>query len=528
MKRFLACTALAISLLAGGANAEALRFAGPVSPLTFDPHGTNDFTTTALFRQVYDSLVALTPDMKPAPGLAVSWTKKDDLTWTFKIREGVKFHDGSLMTAEDVVFSIMRSKDSGYYAAYFGQIEKAVAVDATTVDVTSKQPDPILPDKMVRMFIMSKAWSLANGLEAIPSLGATGTEAYSLRHENGTGAMRLKQHDPNVRTVFERFDDYWGEASGNVTEATYVPITSTPTRVSALLSGEVDLISDVPYQDIERIEATPQLQINKAPQLLWMQFEMDGSRDVALDVWDKQGNPLNANPFKDVRVRQAIAQAIDADVIVSRIMRGNARVVGIPSIPGFGGYQEDLDKRWPTDVERAKALLAEAGYPDGFAAQLNCPSERYANAEDICKAAVSMLARIGIDVRLKTYVWPEFAKLLVNGPSSSFHLIGVASSWDTQDAFTSLMMTRNPEAGEGFFNWALWHNEDLDKVAREIRITFDPAERQELYRKGIEIGKEQVYAVFLHQPFLVWSAKENIEGVMRPDSTLLLKDLKVN
>ncbi|CAH1654637.1 MULTISPECIES: ABC transporter substrate-binding protein [unclassified Chelatococcus] len=528
MKRLLACTAFAVSLMVGGAHAATLRFAGPVSPLTFDPHGTNDFTTTALFRQVYDSLVALTPDMKPVPGLAISWTKKDDLTWTFKLREGVKFHDGSTMTADDVVFSIMRAKGSSYYSAYFGQIDKAVAVDGSTVEVSSKQPDPILPEKMVRMFIMSKPWSLANGLEAIPSLGAAGSEAYSLRHENGTGPMKLRQHDPNVKTVFEKFDGYWGGGKGNVTEATYVPITSAPTRISALLSGEVDLVSDVPYQDIERIEATPNLQVRKSPQLLWMQFEMDGSRDVALDTWDKQGNPLKTNPFKDVRVRQAIAQAIDADTIAKRILRGNARVVGIPSIPGFGGYQEDLDKRWPTDVAKAKALLAEAGYPDGFTTQLNCPSERYANSEDICKAAVSMLARIGIDVKLKMYVWPEFAKMLVNGPNTSFHLIGVASSWDVQDAFISLMMTRDTKAGQGSFNWALWHNGEIDKIGQEIRVTFDPAKRQELYRKGIQIAKDQVYAVFLYQPFLVWSAKKNIDGTLRSDSTLLLQDLKLN
>lgn len=526
MKRIAVCAAFLLAGV-GLAQAASLRFAGPVSPLTFDPHATNDFTTTSLFRQVYDSLVGLTPEMQPTPGLATGWEKRDDRTWRFKLRDGVKFHDGTPMTADDVVFSILREKGSGFYSSLFGQIADVVAVDSLTVDVSTKEPDPILPQKMVRMFIMSKAWAQKNNLEKIPDLGAQGSEAYSIRHENGTGPMRLKEHQPGVKTVFERFDGYWGSAKGNVTEVTYVPITTAPTRVSALLSGEVDLITDVPLQDIERVQSTNGLSVNKAPQLLWMQLEMDGSREVALDVFDKQGKPLAANPFKDVRVRQAIAQTVDAKLIVDRIMRGNARVVGIPSIPGFGGYQADLDTRWPTDAAKAKALLSEAGYPNGFVTQLNCPAERYVNSEDVCRAVASMLARIGIEVRVKSFLWPEFARMLVNGPSSSFHLIGVASSWDTQDAFTSLMMTRNAKAGEGFFNWALWTNPEIDQIAREIRVTFDPAKRNELYRRGIEIGKQDVYAVFLYQPFLVWGAKNTISATVRPDSTLLLQDVVV-
>ena len=186
-----------------------------------------------------------------------------------------------------------------------------------------------------------------------------------------------------------------------------------------------------------------------------------------------------------------------------------------------------LHVRWPTDLAKAKGLLAEAGYPDGFAAQINCPSERYVNVEEVCRAVASMLARVGIEVRPKTYVWPEFARMLVNGPASSFHLIGVGSSWDTQDAFTALMMTRNPKAGEGFFNWAQWTNPELDQITREIRTTFDTARRTALYRRGIEIGKRDVHAVYLYQPYLVWAANKTVSGTVRPDSTVLLQDVVV-
>jgi peptide/nickel transport system substrate-binding protein len=508
-------------------GAASLRYAASAPPLTFDPHGTNDFATTAIFRQIYDSLVALDDTMEPVPGLALSWERQGDLAWRFHLRPGVQFHDGATLQAEDVAFSILRQRGSGFYSSLFGDITGAVVVDPTTVDVTSAHPDPILPAKMARMFIMSRAWSLAHDLQAIPNLGAQGSEAYSVRHADGTGPMMLKSQDPGVSTVLERFPKYWGTATGNLTEATYLPIGNPATRVAALLSGDVDVVVDLPLQDIDRVRHTPGFTVHQVPQMLWMQLEMDGTRTVALNVWDKAGHKLDANPFLDPKVRLAIAQTVDAKLIVDRVLRGNARVVGIPSIPGTGGYQADLDTHWPVDPAHAKVLLAEAGYPDGFITQLNCPTERYPSAEDVCRAVASMLGRIGIEVRVNPMVWPDFARMLVNGPDSSFHLIGVSSSWDVQDSFVSEMMTRNVKAGEGFFNWALWHNEALDKIAGELRVTFDPARRDALYREGLTIGRDQVYADFLYQPLLSWGGKDTVSGVVRPDATMVLQNVTI-
>jgi peptide/nickel transport system substrate-binding protein len=528
LKKTLLTAAVAFSLMGAPAQSAELRFAGTTPALTMDPHATNDFVTTAIFRQVYDSIVGFTLDMDLAPALATEWEYLGDNTWRFKLREGVTFHDGTPMTADDVAFSIMREKASSFYTALFGGITEAKVVDPLTVDVVSAAPDPVLPRKMTRLFVMSKTWAETNNSVAIPDLGAEGAEAFSVRHANGTGPMKLVSHDPAVRTEFERNANYWGDWSGNVDKATYLPIGSAPTRVAALLSGEVDLIVDLPLQDIKRVAATPGFKIEQSPQFLWMQLEMDGSRDVALDTWNKDQTPITSNPFKDVRVRQAIGQAIDASLIVDRVMLGNARVVGIPSVPGLGGYQEDLDTRWPTDVEHAKQLLAEAGYPDGFITQLNCPLERYVNTDDICRAVASMLAQIGIEVRVNGTVWPEFARMLVNGPSSSFHLIGTApNSFDTQDAFTSTMMTRDAEKKEGFFNWALYSNPIVDKVSRELPVAFDEAERTRLYREGLEAARDTVSAVYLHQPMISWGMEEGITAPIRSDATLTLQNVTV-
>lgn len=524
----LAAVCGALALAAFPASATTLRYAGTTPPLTMDPHSTNDFVTASLVRQVYDSLVGLTNDMDIEPGIAASWAPAGENTWRFTLREGVKFHDGTALAAEDVAFSIMRQKESALYRSMYGQIREAKVVDAKTVDVISQGPDPILPRKMVRLFVMSAAWAKANNVEKVPDLGAQGTEAYSLRHANGTGPMRLVLQEPGQRTTFERNRAYWGMFNGNVERAIYTPIASAPTRVAALLSNELDLITDVPLQDIERINAAAGFVVSSAPQQLFMQLEMDGTRDVALDIWDRNGQPLQANPFKDLRVRRAFAHAVDAKLIADRVMRGQAFVVGTAAAAGFGGYQKDLDIRWPTDVELAKKLLAEAGYPNGFIVQLNCPLQRYVNTEEICRATASMLARIGVEVRIKGMPWPEFARMLVNGPNSSFHLIGAAgNSGDVQDTFTSVMATRSREKGLGGTNWALWSNAEFDAVTAELVSTFDPAKRTELYRRGLTIGKEQVHAVYLHQPMLTWAMRRSVTVPARADSAVMLKDVTI-
>jgi peptide/nickel transport system substrate-binding protein len=481
-----------------------------------------------LVRQVYDSVVSLNDDMGIGPGLATEWSYRGNSTWRLVIRGGVTFQDGSALTADDVIFSILREKTSPLYGALFGDIQTATKVDANTVDVVSGVPDPILPRKMVRLFVMSQAWSKANGVEKVPDLGAQGTESFTLRHALGTGPMRLEVQEPGRRTVFQRNKAYWGAFPGNVDEAIYTPIGSGPTRVVSLLSGDLDLITDLPNQDIDRVKGQSGYKVAQVPQQLFMELEMDGSREVALEVFDKAGQPLKANPLKDVRVRQAFAQAIDANLIVQRVMRDQAVVVGTAAAVGLEGYQKDLDVHWPTDLAKAKSLLQQAGYPDGFAVQLNCPVERYINTEEICRAVASMLARIGVEVRVKTIVWPEFARLLVNGPNSSFHLIGAAgNSGDTQDTFVSVMATRDKQKNRGATNWAMWTNPEFDAVVDELVGTFDPKRRTELYRRGLSIGRDQVHAVYLHQPVLSWGMKQAVSVPARADGAVMLQALTV-
>lgn len=514
--------------LAQPVMAETLKFAGTTAALTFDPHSTNDFVTTSIVRQVYESLVELDADMNVVPGLATKWEPAGENTWRLTIREGVKFHDGSPMTAEDVAFSVKRQSSSPLYKTLFGGITDAKVVDASTVDIVSKSSDAILPVKLTRLFVMSEKWASANGVTAVPALGTQGSEAYSLRHANGTGPMLLAEQVPGQKTTFKKSPAWWGTYAGNVTEVVYTAIGSAPTRVAALLSGEVDMITDLPLQDIPRVEQTQGMAVVDGPQRLFMELEMDGTRDVALATFDKSGQPLTSNPFKDVRVRQAIAHGVNAELIVDRIMRGKAKVIGTGSAPGFSGYQADLDQRWAYDVELSKKLLAGAGYPDGFSTTLNCPLERYVNTEEICKAVSSMLARVGIDVKVNGMVWPEFAKMLTNGPDSSFHLIGAAgNSGDVQDTFVAIMATRDKDKGRGQQNWAMWTNPQFDAVTDELVKTLDEKRRTELYREGLTIARDNVHAVYLHQPFITWAMNAAVKIPVRADSTVMLQNVEI-
>ncbi|CAH1654688.1 MULTISPECIES: ABC transporter substrate-binding protein [unclassified Chelatococcus] len=516
----------AVLSLAQPVMAETLKFAGTTAALTFDPHSTNDFVTTSIVRQVYESLVELDADMNPIPGLAAKWEPVGESTWRLTLRPNVKFHDGSVMTAEDVAFSVKRQASAALYKTLFGNITDAKVVDGSTVDIISKGADPILPVKLTRLFVMSQKWATDNGVATVPALGTQGTEAFSLRHANGTGPMLLAEQIPGQKTVFKKNDAWWGTFKGNLTDAVYTAINSAPTRVAALLSGEVDMITDLPLQDIPRVEQTPKMSVVDGPQRLFMELEMDGTRDLALATTDKSGQPLKANPFKDVRVRRAIAHGINAQLIVDRIMRGKAKVIGIGSAPGFSGYQADLDQHWKYDVDLSKKLLAEAGYPDGFTTTLNCPLERYVNTDEICKAVSSMLARVGIDVKVNGMVWPEFAKMLTNGPNSSFHLIGAAgNSGDVQDTFVAVMATRDKSRGQQ--NWAMWTNPQFDAVTDELVKTLDPKRRNELYREGLKIARDNVHAVYLHQPFLTWAMTAAVKIPVRADSTVMLQNVEI-
>ena len=375
--------------------AKTIKWSMQGDSLTLDPHAQNEGPTTQVSRQVYEALVTRGLDMTIEPQLATKWSTTDPNTWIFKLREDVKFSDGSKMTSRDVVFSILRAKQrTSDFKEYISTVSGVEAIDDYTVKVTTSKPNPILLNQLSNIFVMSRDWSEKNFAVTAQNWDA-GQETFSATNAMGTGPFKITLREPNTKTVFKRNKHWWGYMKDNkVTEIHLLPIKNAATRVAALLSGEVDLVTDAPVQDLARIGSSSAHKVNSTAQMRTIFLGMDQAADKL-----RTGN-TGDNPFKKKEVRQALYQAIDIEAIKKKVMRGLSEPAGIITFPGVNGYTKELDARLPYDVDAAKKLLADAGYPNGFDVELRCPNDRYVNDEAICTAVVGMFGKIGVNVSL--------------------------------------------------------------------------------------------------------------------------------
>ncbi|HQR20785.1 MAG TPA: ABC transporter substrate-binding protein, partial [Burkholderiaceae bacterium] len=290
------------------AQAQTLRLASAFDPNSLDPHALALLYQSRVVTQIYESLVNRDRDFRLEPALAVSWQAVDSKTWRFRLRPNVKFHDGTPMTADDVVFSIERALAKTSQRAFqLRGVNGARKVDALTVDVVLAAPDAVLPEKMWLLAIMSRAWSEKHGV-LLPQDYNGKQETYAVRNTNGTGPFRLKSYTPDQRAVLERNPEWWGwtaKGAGNVQQAEYVVIQSDATRLAALASGQVDFVIDPPFQDVAKLKADQSLKVLETTDIGTQYLGFDQNRDQL------QFGEARGNPFKDLRVRRAIAQAVD-------------------------------------------------------------------------------------------------------------------------------------------------------------------------------------------------------------------------
>ena len=500
---------------ASSAEGATFRFAFQSDAATLDPYGIAENFTQSLLNNIYEPLVRYNGDMVLEPSLAVSWEQTDPLTWRFNLRDDVTFHDGSPFTADDVVFSLERAQSEGAdMALYVGAITEIKVIDDHTIDLITKAPEPILDQIIARWLIMDREWAEAHGAQKPTSLGDS-QEAYVTTHANGTGPFRLVSREPGLKTVLEPNPDWWDEPQHNLTEVIFTPITADATRTAALLSGELDLMYPVPLQDVERVNAADGISVLQGPEIRTIFLGMDQFRDELPDS-DVKGK----NPLKDVRVRQALYQAIDVDAIHDKIMRGASTPAGLLVGPGIRGFEEKHNDRLPYDSEAAKGLLAEAGYPDGFALTMDCPNDRYVNDEAICQAVVSMLGRIGVDASLLAQTKSlYFQKLLAN--EVSFYLLGWTSdSMDSGSVIANLMVP--PEDGGLKWNGGHYGNPRITELSRAIKSETDDARRDEMIAEVWEIMKADVGYIPLHQQALAWASRDAVTTPQRPDNALML------
>ncbi len=497
MKRFvLLCIGLVCILaVAGGVQAKTMKLAMDADPVSLDPQVQLSGGMLQYSHMVFDPLIRWTQDMKFEPRLATSWERLDPTTVRFHLRKGITFHSGNPFTAKDVVWTVDRLKRSQDFKGLFDPFVGAKAVGKHTVDVITKKPYPLLLNMATYIFPMDSEFYTGTD-EKGKSKDAIVKTGYSFAntHESGTGKYTITQRQQGVRVVFEEYENYWDTKSpGNIDKIVLTPIKKDATRVAALLSGDVDFIMPVPPQDYARISRTDGIKLVTLP----------GSRIITFQL-----NQKRRPEFQNRKVRQAIVHAVNNEGIADKIMKGKATAAGQQAPEGYLGYVQELTPRY--DLEKAKELMAEAGYAAGFECSMIAPNNRYVNDEKIAEAVVSMLGKIGITVNLKTMpkaqYWDQF-----DAQVADIQMIG----WhpDTEDSanYTEfLLMCPNKETGYGQYNSGNYCNPKVDELIMKCQSETDRAKRAEMLKEVERILYSDAAFVPLHWQHLSWAGKENL------------------
>jgi peptide/nickel transport system substrate-binding protein len=383
-------------------------------------------------------------------------------------------------------------------------------IDDYTVDFLLEGPTPILLRNIVDFRIMSKGWAEKNRSQNVQDY-AKKEEIYASRNTNGTGPYIIKSWEPDKQIVFTANKGWWGKLDGNVTDVVYTPIKSDQTRISALLSGDVDIVTDVPTQDVERLRKDPKLKVQDGIEVRTIFLAMDQHNDEL-----KYSNVKGKNPFKDVRVRKALNMAIDREAIRRVTMRGLSIPAGLLIAPGVHGYEKALDTPWKYDIAGAKKLLAEAGYPDGFEFTLDCPNNRYVNDEKVCQAIVSMWAKAGVRAKLNAIPFANFIPKILNFDSSMYMLGWGVATFDGLYTLQSLVRTKTTGA-DGSFNLGRVSDPKLDNTIDAIKIATDPKARDALLREALLKTRDEAYYIPLHHQMRPWAMKKNVSISYSPD-----------
>jgi peptide/nickel transport system substrate-binding protein len=516
----------ALASFGAAAQERVFRYATTGDILGLDPHMHNHGTTNAVKGMIYGALVHRKYDLTLDPDLAESWEMVDDVTWEFKLREGVTFHDGKPFTADDVLYSYRRiTQDGSEMRNFLANVEDIEKIDDLTIRITTKGPDPILLQNLSLFFIVSEDFKEENNAFQV-ALGA-GTTNFANLNANGTGPYKLVEWSQDNQLVMVPNEDWWGheDRTDNIDRAIFMPIGNDATRVAAILSGEIDMMYPVPLQDVPRLAGEGSIEVMQGPELRTIFLGFDQHRDEALDM-PGSGD----NPFKDQRVRQAFAHALDLSAIQRVVMRGASTPTGLMVAPGIVGFDEELNEPYEFNPDRSRELLTEAGYPDGFPVTLDCPNDRYVNDEAICSAVIPMLQRIGINASLNAQTLSlHFNKIgAAENYNTSFYMLGWTPG--TYDSLNTLqnIMTLDGE-GQGTWNSGRYTNPRIEELYDEIAVTVDEEKRNELIREAFQIHKDDVGHLPLHQQALAWAVRtDRVEHIeQRPFNDVDLRYVRL-
>jgi len=506
---------LALTLPAAAAD---LKIAVAADITSMDPHFFNLFPNNNMAEHIFDKLVQMDPDSKMIPGIATSWKPIDDKTWEFKLRKGVKFHDGSELTAEDVAFSIDRvaqiPNSPGPFVAYTKAIVGKEIVDPYTIRFKTAVPHPLMPNDLSTIYIVSKK----------VATGATTEDFNTGKATIGSGRFKFVKYVSGSNVDLVRNDNYWGEKPA-WDKVTFKIIKNESARVAALLSGDVEAIEQPPTADLTRIKNDPKFTVTSKISHRVIYFNFDHLQRASPFITDKAGKPLDKNPLLDVRVRRAISKAINRPAIADRVMEGQAVPSGQLVSEKLFGNVPGL-KAEAFDPEGAKKLLAEAGYPDGFNITIHGPSGRYVNDEKIVQAVAQMLTRIGVVSKVETAPMGPYSAR-ASKQEFSFHMVGWgASTGESSSPLRSLLATFNRDKGLGAVNWGRYSNVKVDYLIEQALQQVDDENRRFMLQEATRLSMQDLGIMPIHFQFTIWATKKGVTYVPRTDEYTLAFQFK--
>ena len=502
-------------LLAASAKAEDLRIGVPGLPTSMDPHYHNTQVNLQYVNHVFDPLVGQDANQQTYPRLAVSWKALNDTTWEFKLRQGVKWHDGSPFTADDVIFTFERApkvpNSPSSFAAYIND-KMIKKIDDYTIHIITKDPAPLTPLDLARFAIVSKT---------------KGTDATTQDYNDGkvtvgTGPYRFKEWVQGDRIVLEANRDWWG-GKAKWDRIVFKPIPLGPTRIAALLNNDVDVIDNVPTTDVADLQKRANLTVTQGASNRVIFLNVDSFRDVSPEVYGKDGKPLASNPLKKADVRRAMSMAINRTAIQERIMGGLSVPTGQIVPKGFFAYVADLQPVF--DPEGAKALLAKAGYPDGFKMTINGPGDRYVNDARITEAIAQMLTRIGIETDVKIHPGTVY---FTKGSKYEFSLSlfgNGAHSGGPYELMQGVIHSPDKDRGYGSTNRGRYINAAFDKLFQEAERTVDDAKRLALLVDATKTVITEMGIIPIHHQVNTWAAKKGLRYEPRTDEHTLAESV---
>jgi peptide/nickel transport system substrate-binding protein len=504
-------TLVAALALAVPVHAADLRIGLAADVTSMDPHFVNLNPNNLVAQHVFDTLTHIDENARLVPGLAESWKAIDATTWEFKLRRGVKFHDGSELTAEDVIYSLERPativNSPGSFVPYTRPIVSKQAVDRYTVRLKTASPYAMVPYDLNSVYIVSKR----------AASGVRPEEFNQGKGMIGTGPFYFVSFKRGDRVELARHDQYRGKRP-EWDKVTLRIMPNDPARIAALLSGDVDAIEQVPTADLPKLRANASFQVAQTVSWRTIFLHLDQFRDRVPGVTDRSGRPLDRNPFKDVRVRKAISMAINRQGIVERVMEGTALPASNLVAPQVFGYAAAL-KPEPFDADGAKKLLADAGYPNGFSIVLHAPNNRYVNDDQVAQALAQMLARVGITARVELLPANVY---FVKARNQEF---GVAmlgwGSFSGDLALRTVCATFDAEKGFGTWNWGRYSNPRLDRLVTQSLATLDEAKREGVAREAMTVAMQDYAIIPLYHQISSWAMRKGLAYTARADEYTL-------